>query len=138
MALPKLIPVPDELSKPFWDAINEKRLTVQKCTDCNTLQYPPRPACRDCGSENLEWTETSGRGQILANMVVADGRLAQTRPDQPFNLAVVTLDEEPRINFFSNLPGLPPYQVPIGAAVEVIFEEVEPGQLIHEWRLVEE
>jgi len=136
--LPKLIPVPDELSKPFWDAINEKRLTVQKCTDCNTLQYPPRPACGDCGSENLEWTETSGRGQILANMVVADGRLAQTRPDQPFNLAVVTLDEEPRINFFSNLPGLPPYQVPIGAAVEVIFEEVEPGQLIHEWRLVEE
>ena len=70
-------------------------------------------------------------------MVVADGRLAQTRPDQPFNLAVITLEEEPRINFFSNLPGLPTYQVPIGAAVEVIFEEVEPGQLIHEWRLVE-
>ena len=136
--MPKVIPVSDEASKPFWDAVNEKRLMVQNCTSCKNLQYPPRPACRDCGSENLEWTETSGRGQILANMVVADGRLAQTRPDQPFNLAVVTLDEEPRINFFSNLPGLPPYQVPIGAAVEVIFEEVEPGQLIHEWRLVEE
>jgi len=26
--------------------------------------------------------------------------------------------------------------VPVGAAVEVTFEEVAPGQLIHEWRVV--
>ena len=136
--MPKLIPVPDELSKPFWDAVNEYRLIVQHCTGCNTLQYPPRPACQDCGSGELEWRETSGRGHILANMVVADGRLGRTRPDQPFNLAVISLDDDPTINFFSNLPGVPVYQVPIGAAVEVTFEEVEPGQLIHEWRLVEE
>jgi hypothetical protein len=32
--------------------------------------------------------------------------------------------------------GTPPYQVPVGAAVEVMFEEVAPGQLIHEWRVV--
>ena len=136
--MPKLIPVPDELSKPFWDAVNEYRLIVQHCAGCNTLQYPPRPACQDCDSAELEWRETSGRGHILANMVVADGRLGRTRPDQPFNLAVISLDDDPTINFFSNLPGVPAYQVPIGAAVEVTFEEVEPGQLIHEWRLVEE
>ncbi len=136
--MPKLIPVPDELSGPFWEAVNENRLVVQHCSSCNTLQYPPRPSCQDCGSQELEWEETSGRGHILANMVVADGRLGRTRQDQPFNLAVIALDDDPRINFYSNLPGLPPYKVPIGAAVEVIFEEVEPGQLIHEWRLAEE
>ena len=27
-------------------------------------------------------------------------------------------------------------KVPVGAAVEVTFEEVAPGQLIHEWRVV--
>jgi hypothetical protein len=32
--------------------------------------------------------------------------------------------------------GTPPYQVPVGAAVEVTFEEVAPGQLIHEWRTI--
>jgi hypothetical protein len=26
--------------------------------------------------------------------------------------------------------------VPVGAAVEATFEEVAPGQLIHEWRVV--
>ena len=134
--MPKPIPIPDELSNPFWDAVNERRLMVQNCTACNTLQYPPRPACRDCGSDNLDWREMSGRGHILSYMVVADGRLARTRPDQPFNLAVITLDEDPRINFYSNLPGVPVRQVPVGAPVEVTFEEVAPGQLIHEWKLV--
>jgi hypothetical protein len=50
---------------------------------------------------------------------------------------MITLDEDPRINFYSNLPGTPPYAVPVGAAVAVIFEEVAPVQLIHEWQVVD-
>ena len=73
----------------------------------------------------------------MSFMVVADGRLARTRPDQPLNLAVITLDEDPRINFYSNLPGIPAWKVPVGAPVEVMFEEVEQGKLIHEWKLVD-
>ena len=134
--MPKIIPVPDEMSKPFWDAVNEKRLVVQSCTACNELQYPPRPRCQDCGSEKLEWKETSGRGRIATFMVSRDSRLQRRTPDQPFNIALIALDDDPRINFYSNLPGVPANEVPIGAPVEVMFEEVAPGQLIHEWRLV--
>ena len=134
--MPKLIPVATEFTKPFWDAVQEKRLVVRKCTSCNTLQYPPKPSCRTCGSEKLEWTETSGKGHILTYMVVEDGRLGRRIPDQPFNIAVVTLDDDPRINFYSNLAGVPVKEVPVGAAVEVVFEEVAPGRLIHEWRVV--
>ena len=57
-------------------------------------------------------------------------------PDQPYNVAVITLDEDPGINFYSNLAGTPVKEVPVGAAVEVTFEEVAPGQLIHEWKLI--
>ena len=134
--MPKLIPIPDEASKPFWDAVNEKRLMVQNCTACNTLQYPPRPACRDCGSDKLEWKQTSGRGHVETFFVVCDGRYQRRLVDQPYNVAIITLDEDPRINFYSNLPGVPAFQAPIGAAVEVTFEEVAPGQLIHEWKQV--
>ncbi len=133
--MPKPIPVPDELSTPFWDAANEERLVVHYCTDCDTWQHPPREQCRDCGGKNLEWRETAGRGHINTCMVVDDGRIGRMQPEQPFNLAVVTLDEDPTVNFYSNLPGTPPYDVPVGAAVEVTFEEVAPGQLIHEWRV---
>jgi len=65
-----------------------------------------------------------------------DIHLARRVPDQPFNLAVITLDDDPRVNFFSNLPGVPVRQAPVGAPVEVMFEEVAPGQLINEWQLV--
>ena len=40
---------------------------------------------------------------------------------------MVTLDQHPGISFYSNLPGTPVHQVPVGAAVEVIFEEVAPA-----------
>jgi hypothetical protein len=132
----KLIPVPDDVSKPFWDAINEKRLVVQNCTSCNTLQYPPRPNCTQCGADTLEWKDTSGKGHILSFFVTYDGRYQRRIPDQPYNVAVVTLDDDPGINFYANLEGVPVKEVPIGAAVEVVFEEVAPGQLIHDWKLV--
>ena len=134
--MPKIIPVADDLSKPFWDAVNEKRLILQNCTDCNRLQYPPRQTCLACGSgEILEWKEVEGKGHISTSIVIEDGRLNRRMPDQPYNLALITLDEDTSINFYSNLPGIPPYEAPIGAAVQVIFEEVAPDQLIHEWQV---
>ena len=39
--MPKVIPIPDALSKPFWDAVNEQRLVLQHCAACSKLQYPP-------------------------------------------------------------------------------------------------
>ena len=134
--MPKLIPVADELSKPFWDAVNAKRLLLQHCEACNKLQYPPQKTCQVCESaDKLVWKEVSGKRHIATYIVIEDGRLNRRMPDQPYNLAMVTLDEDPSVNFYSNLPGTPPYEVPVGAAVEVTFEEVAPNQLIHEWRV---
>ncbi|MBM3223658.1 MAG: hypothetical protein FJZ47_07660 [Candidatus Tectomicrobia bacterium] len=135
--MPKVIPVPDALSTPFWDAVNEKRLSLQYCTACRKLQYPPQQSCQVCASAaHLEWKDVNGRGHIATYIVIEDGRLNRRMPDQPYNLAMVTLDEDPTVNFYSNLPGTPPYAVPVGAPVEVVFEEVAPGQLIHEWRVI--
>ena len=135
--MPKVIPVPDELSQPFWDAVNDRRLVIQNCTGCDKLQYPPQPSCQVCGSAvGLEWKEVEGKGRVATYIVIEDGRLNRRMPDQPYNLALVTLDADPSVNFYSNLPGVPPYEVPVGASVEVMFEEVAPGQLIHEWSVV--
>src|SRR5262245_40056296 len=116
--MPKVIPVPDALSKPFWDAVNEKWLVLRHCAACNRLQYPRERTGRFGRSAvRLEWKEVSGTGHIATYIVIEDGRLNRRMPDQPYNLAMVTLDEDPRINFYSNLPGTPPYEVPVGAAV---------------------
>ena len=136
--MPRPIPVADELSKPFWDAVNQRRLVLQNCTACNLLQYPPTQRCTQCGAaDKFEWKEVQGKGHIDVAFVIRDSRIKGFREMQPVNFAVIRLDEDPGINFLSNLPGTPIGQVPIGGAVELVFEEVAPGVLVHEWKVVE-
>lgn len=135
----KTIPQPDEMTKPFWDAVDQKKLMLQFCTACQKLQYPVRATCYDCAkADNLTWREVQGRGHILETMVVHDTRVVRRKVDVPFNVAIVSLDEAPYINFLSNLPGTPAHLAPQGAPVELIFEELEGsgGRFIHEWRVV--
>ena len=136
--MPKQSPIPDELDKPFWDACNEGRLVIQNCTACNNLQHPPRPTCYKCGSkDNLEWRQMSGRGRILCYVVVYDTPVTQLTGDQPFNVAVIQLEEDPSINMLSHLPGTPVEEVPVGATVQVEFETTPAtGQMVPEWRVV--
>jgi uncharacterized OB-fold protein len=84
----------------------------------------------------MEWREVSGRGTINGYVVVHDSRLRVWVPQQPYNVAVIQLEEDPTINFFSNLSGTPVDQVPVGASVQVEFLETEAGQKIPEWRIV--
>lgn len=136
--MPKQSPVADELDKPFWDAANEERLVVQHCSACNRLQHPPQQMCYQCGSgRNLGWQQMSGRGTIYSYGVVYDTPVAPMQADQPYNLAVIQLEEDPGINMYSHLPGAPIDNVPMGAQVEVIFETTPGnGQKVPEWRIV--
>ncbi len=134
--MPKQSPVPDELTKYFWNAANEERLVIQNCTACNRLIHPPRQACDKCNSgNNLEWKQMSGRGKIYNYGVVYDCPIRLLQDDQPFNVAVVMLDEDQGIQMYSHLPGTPVDNVPIGATVEVIFESTPSGQKVPEWRV---
>ena len=86
---------PDELTRPFWDAANEERLVIQNCRACDRLQHPPETQCHQCGSaDNLEWRCMSGRGKIYNYGVVHDCPVALLQEDQPFNIAVIMLDED--------------------------------------------
>lgn len=136
--MPKQSPIPDALDKPFYDACNEERLVIQYCTNCLRYQFPPRPACARCGNNaSVEWRQLSGRGRIISRVVVHDSPTSALISEQPFNVAAIALDEEPEVIMLSHLPGTPVDKVPIGAAVEVIFETTPTtGQKVPEWRVV--
>ena len=129
--------VPDDLTRPFWEAANENRLVVQNCVACDRLQHPPARQCPQCGSDtHLEWKPMRGRGTIYNYGVVHDCPIRLLQEDQPFNVAVVMLEEDPCIQMYSHLPGTPVDEVPVGAAVEVVFEATANGQKVPEWRVV--
>jgi uncharacterized OB-fold protein len=85
----------------------------------------------------VEWRQLSGRGRIISRVVVHDSPTSALIPDQPFNVAAIALDDEPELVMLSHLPGTKVDQVPIGAAVEVIFEATPAtGQKVPEWRVL--
>ena len=128
---------PDELTRPFWQAANESRLVIQNCNACDRLQHPPEPICGQCGSgETLDWVQMSGKGKIYNYGVVHDCPVSLLQDDQPFNVAVIMLDEDPGIQMYSHLPGVSVDEVPVGGNVEIVFEVSANGQKIPEWKAV--
>ena len=135
--MPKQSPVPDEVSKPFWDACNQNKLIVQHCEACDRMQFPPELKCVECGSSVMGWKEVSGMGKILVYCVMHDSRIRLLQADQPFNIAVIELQDDPDIKMFSHLPGIGADEVVIGSTVRVEFQDTEAtGQKVPEWRVV--
>jgi uncharacterized OB-fold protein len=136
--LPKQSPIPDEVDQGFWEACNDGRLVIQYCHECDRLQQPPSEACGQCGSgDHLEWREMSGRGTIYTYAVMYDNPVPLLFDDQPFNVAVIALEDDPAIKLLSHLPGTPVDEVPIGAPVKLVFEKTQGnGQMVPEWQVV--
>lgn len=126
--IPKPLPEITPITQPFWEAAAKRKLVMQRCGDCQSWVWCPRPACVECGSEKLLWTPVSGRGKVFAFTVIREvvGRaLRGFAKDIPYVTAWIDLEEGPRI--CSNVVQCPIDKVAIGMEVEVIFEEAGPG-----------
>jgi uncharacterized OB-fold protein len=121
----KPLPAITTEAKPFWDAAAKQQLMIQRCKDCNSWVWTPRPSCNECGSEKVEWTLVSGRGEIYSFTVIRQvvGRAASKafEPDIPYVIAWVDLDEGPRL--ITNIVGCPVEDVKLGMKVTVRFEQ---------------
>ena len=132
----KPVPVPDDLSRPFWAAALERRLVVQRCAACGYYNHPPRPFCDACLAQELPFEPVSGRGTIFSFTVMHQRDVAGFEQDAPFINIVVELAEQPRLLMVSNLPIAERPNVSIGASVEVDFEDRGGGVIVPQFRLV--
>lgn len=132
----KPVPVPDELSQPFWDAAREHRLVAQRCAECGYYNHPPRPTCDRCASQNLSFAPLSGRGTIYTYTVMHQPNVAGFENEIPYVNIVVELDEQPMLFMVSNLPHSELARIRIGGRVEVWFEERGAELVIAQFRPV--
>ena len=65
----KPVPYVDAVSKPFWDATLEGRLTFQQCPVCGHRQFYPRAACTACGA-TPELVDAAGTGTVHTFTVI--------------------------------------------------------------------
>jgi uncharacterized OB-fold protein len=131
------IPKPDELSERFWQLVQERRLAIQRCSECRRYHHPPVRICPDCLSTALEFDEVSGRGTVTAFTITTEARHPAFTAAQPYTVAVIRLDEQEDLLLLSNLPGIAAGDLETDLPVEVTFEEIAPGWLIPQFALRE-
>jgi len=49
----------------FFDALADERLLAARCTDCDALLVPPRPACYECGGRAMTTEEQPHTGEVV-------------------------------------------------------------------------
>ncbi len=117
----KLLPQPTADTQPYWDGLNARKLRLQRCGDCGKVRHYPRPVCDACYSMRAEWTDASGRGRVHSWTTTHHAFHPGFRPDLPYTLLTVDLDEGVRMN--AQLRGLDPAELRIGLPVQVDFEQ---------------
>jgi len=91
------LPEPTPLSQPYWDALKQGRLTFQHCRTCNNAWLPPRAECPECLTNEWDWTAASGRGRVVSWVIYHHAYHEAFRDRLPYNVALVELDEGPRL-----------------------------------------
>lgn len=125
-------PVANADSTVYWNAARERRLVIRKCRSCSQLHFMPRHLCPVCWSEDLEWVDSKGTGTVHSFTVVRRAPLATFAARVPYVVALIDLDEGPRM--VTNIVGDDALEVRIGDPVKVEFEERGEGAMVPQFR----
>jgi uncharacterized protein len=135
MAYLKPLPEIREENRPFFDGLRAERFLVPRCENGH-YNWPPMPACRTCLSEELAWTEVSGRGELWSYTVVHRGPGAFD-DDVPYVVALVKLEEHPRSLLVLGNVVRGADSLAIGAPMQITYEDI-PGEDVTLWRFAPE
>ena len=119
------LPEADESSKPFFDGAIAGHLMLMKCTACGEIRLPSRQHCDRCLSPESTWFRASGRGSVRSFGIMHQ----RYHPgfELPYNVAIVELEEGPRIT--TNIVGVPNDQIRVDMPVIVDWERHEDVSL---------
>ena len=112
------LPLPTPETQHFWDGARAGELRLQRCTECRSSYFPPRPFCPRCGCRKVEVYKASGKATLYSYIIshrAAPGFTA------PYAVAVVELDEGPRM--MTNIVDCPqtPEALQLDMPLEVTF-----------------
>jgi uncharacterized OB-fold protein len=120
------------LHEPFWAALRDHRLELQRCDHCSNLRFIPTEICHHCGSTAATWTAVPGKGAVYTYTVVRRAPTPAYQADVPYVIVHVTLDEGPRM--ISTMVDCEPDDVEIGMRVEVTYDDVADDLTLYRFR----
>ena len=120
----KPLPIPDPVTRPFWDSLKAHAVQLQRCDRCDRFIYYPRAVCPGCLSDDLAWSPVSGRGVVHAFTIPHRHPNPAFGSGVPYVVALIELEEGVRM--MSNLIDVDPTPeaVRIGLPVEIVYDDV--------------
>jgi uncharacterized protein len=125
-------PEPTPTTAPFWDALAEDRVVLQRCGRCQAWVHYPRARCPVCLSHELSWHEVAGTGMVHTFTAARYPTAPPFAAQVPQLLAIVELDEGVRMT--TTLVDVDPADVRIGMAVAPVFDHGADGRTLLRFR----
>ena len=119
----RIRPVENHDSQHYWQGLRDGKLLLQQCSDCQSLRHPPQPMCEACQSLNWNTLESKCSGTIYSYTTIHYPEIPPF--DYPNSIVLVDLDEGVRLA--SQLVGVKPDEIEIGARVTATITEVQDG-----------
>jgi uncharacterized protein len=69
----------------FWDSLGRGRLSVQRCSSCETLRFPISPNCHECLSDDFSWEPIAPQGTV--NVAIRAHRAVSELPASGISLS---------------------------------------------------
>ena len=124
-AIEAILPVNDSLSTVWFDAAARGKLLLQRDPQTGRAQLYPRSHVVGAPERDPEWLEASGRATLYSYTVVHRSVHPQFAPVTPFVLAIVELEEGPRMA--SWIVDVPHERLRCDMPLRVLFREIHPG-----------
>lgn len=132
----KPLPVPDAETTPYWEGLRSRKLLLRYCAACKRCHFYPRALCPSCHSDELEWKEASGRGEVYTYTVARRPAGPAFKASVPYVVALIQLEEGPRM--MSNILTDDVEGVRIGRRVQVDFDDVTDEITLPKFRFEDE
>lgn len=83
----------------------------------------------------MGWQQVSGRGTVHSYTVMRQPLVAGFENSIPYTCLVVELEEQPGLLIVGNLEDPPTAGVAVGQGVEVVFEPIDEGFVLPQFRI---
>ena len=111
-------PEPNTETQTFWDAAENDKLMIMKCKDTGKFYFYPRARSPYTLSDNVEWIEAKGTGEIYTFSVMKRAKIE-------YAIAYVKLDEG--VTMMTNIVDTDFDALSIGQKVKVVFKPTDGG-----------
>lgn len=127
-----VLPIPDDVTTPWWNATKSSRLLLQLCEQCQHVQHYPRAICTHCASTDLGWIESTGQGRVDSFTTVH--RAPNPVFEAPYVIARVQLSEGPTV--LTRIVGADESNLKCDQPVELQWEQLADGHQLPVFRTI--